>query len=141
MARENIRHWKIGDVEVARIVEVNNWEDDIAMLLPDGKPEYVQKFPWLVPHFATPAGRMLISFQCFVLRSRDKVVMIDTCIGNDRQREYPVFCNMQTTFLEDLAVAGFPPASVNTVMCSHLHFDHVGWNTRKVDRKWVPTFP
>ena len=141
MASENIRHWKIGDVEVARIVEVNNWEDDIAMLLPDGKAEYVQKFPWLVPHFATPAGKMLISFQCFVLRSRDKVVMIDTCIGNDRQREFPVFCNMQTTFLEDLAVAGFPPATVNTVMCSHLHFDHVGWNTRKVNGKWVPTFP
>ena len=79
------------------------------MLLPDGKAEYVQKFPWLVPHFATPAGRMLISFQCFVLRSRDKCVMIDTCIGNDRQREFPVFCNMQTTFLEDLAAAGFPP--------------------------------
>jgi glyoxylase-like metal-dependent hydrolase (beta-lactamase superfamily II) len=48
---------------------------------------------------------------------------------------------MQTTFLEDLAVAGFPPASISTVMCSHLHFDHVGWNTRKVNGKWVPTFP
>ena len=61
--------------------------------------------------------------------------MIDTCIGNDRQREFPVFCNMQTTFLEDLAAAGFPPASVNTVLCTHLHFDHVGWNTRKVERQ------
>jgi glyoxylase-like metal-dependent hydrolase (beta-lactamase superfamily II) len=141
MAAEHIRHWKIGDVEVARIVEVNAWEDDISMLLPDGKAEYVQKFPWLVPHFATPAGKMLISFQCFVLRSRDRVVMIDTCIGNDRQREYPVFCNMQTTFLADLAAAGFPPATVNTVLCTHLHFDHVGWNTMKVDGKWVPTFP
>ena len=112
MTTDTIRHWKIGDVEVARIVEVNNWEDDIAMLLPDGKPDYVQKFPWLVPHFATPAGRMLISFQCFVLRSRDRSVMIDTCIGNDREREYPVFCNMQTSFLEDLAAAGVPTASV-----------------------------
>ena len=53
MAAEHIRHWKIGDVEVARIVEVNSWEDDISMLLPDGKPEYVQRFPWLVPQFAT----------------------------------------------------------------------------------------
>ena len=78
MAIEHIRHWKIGDVEVARIVEVNNWEDDIAMLLPDGKAEFVQKFPWLVPHFATPAGKMLISFQCFVLQSRDKRVMPST---------------------------------------------------------------
>jgi glyoxylase-like metal-dependent hydrolase (beta-lactamase superfamily II) len=141
MAIEHIRHWKIGDVEVARIVEVNNWEDDIAMLLPDGKAEFVQKFPWLVPNFATPAGKMLISFQCFVLRSRDKRVMIDTCIGADRQREFPVFCNLQTTFLQDLAAAGFPRETINTVMCTHLHFDHVGWNTERVNGKWVPTFP
>jgi glyoxylase-like metal-dependent hydrolase (beta-lactamase superfamily II) len=141
MAIEHIRHWQIGDVEVARIVEVNNWEDDIAMLLPDGKAEFVQKFPWLVPSFATPAGKMLISFQCFVLRSRDKRVMIDTCIGADRQREFPVFCNLQTTFLQDLAAAGFPRETINTVMCTHLHFDHVGWNTERVNGKWVPTFP
>jgi glyoxylase-like metal-dependent hydrolase (beta-lactamase superfamily II) len=141
MAAEHIRHWKIGDVEVARIVEVNEHVDDMTMLLPQGTPEFVQSFPWLVPHFATPAGKMLISFQCFVLRSRDKRVMIDTCIGADRQREYPIFCNLQTTFLEDLAAAGFPPETINTVMCTHLHFDHVGWNTRKVNGRWVPTFP
>ena len=141
MATENIRHWRIGDVEVARIVEVNAWEDDFAMLLPQGSPELACRFPWLVPNFATPAGKMLISFQCFVLRSRDKCVMIDTCVGADRQREFPVFCNLQTTFLEDLAAAGFPPQTINTVMCTHLHFDHVGWNTRLVDGKWVPTFP
>jgi glyoxylase-like metal-dependent hydrolase (beta-lactamase superfamily II) len=141
MAKENIRHWKIGDVEIARIVEVNAWEDDLAMLLPNGTPGFMQKFPWLVPNFATPAGKMLISFQCFVLRSRDKRVMIDTCVGADRQREFPVFCNLQTSFLEDLAAAGFAPATINTVMCTHLHFDHVGWNTRLVGGKWVPTFP
>jgi len=141
MAAEHIRHWKIGDVEVARIVEVNEHVDDMTMLLPQGTPEFVQSFPWLVPHFATPAGKMLISFQCFVLRSRDKRVMIDTCIGADRQREFPIFCNLQTTFLEDLAAAGFPPETINAVMCTHLHFDHVGWNTRKVNGRWVPTFP
>jgi glyoxylase-like metal-dependent hydrolase (beta-lactamase superfamily II) len=141
MATENIRHWKIGDVQVARIVEVNAFEDDMTMLLPNGTPEFVQTFPWLVPHFATPAGKMLISFQCFVLRSRDKRVMIDTCIGADRQREFPVFCNLQTTFLQDLSAAGFPPETINTVLCTHLHFDHVGWNTRKLNGRWVPTFP
>jgi glyoxylase-like metal-dependent hydrolase (beta-lactamase superfamily II) len=94
-----------------------------------------------VPHFATRAGKMLISFQCFVLKTRDKRVMIDTCIGADRQREFPVFCNLQTTFLDDIAAAGFPRDTINTVMCTHLHFDHVGWNTRLVNGKWVPTFP
>jgi len=141
MAAEHIRHWQIGDVTIARIVEVNGWEDDITMLLPDADPAFVQGFPWLRPHFATPEGRMIISFQCFVLRSQGRTAMIDTCIGNDRQREFPVFTNMQTTFLEDLAAAGFPHEEVTDVLCTHLHFDHVGWNTRLVDGRWVPTFP
>jgi glyoxylase-like metal-dependent hydrolase (beta-lactamase superfamily II) len=141
MAIEHIKHWRVGDVEIARIVEVNGWEDDITMLLPDATPEYVQQFAWLRPHFATPEGKMIISFQCFVLRSRGRSVMIDTCIGADRQREFDVFTNMQTTFLEDLAAAGFPHESITDVLCTHLHFDHVGWNTRKVNGKWVPTFP
>ena len=141
MAAEHIRHWRVGDVEIARIVEVNAWEDDIAMLLPGAKPELVQKYGWLRPHFATADGRMILSFQCFVLRSRGKAVMIDTCIGNDRQREFDVFTNMRTTFLDDLRVAGFPPEAMHAVLCTHLHFDHVGWNTMKVNGKWVPTFP
>ncbi len=67
--------------------------------------------------------------------------MIDTCIGNDRKREFDVFCNLQNTFLEDLRTAGFPAEQVTDVLCTHLHFDHVGWNTRLVDGQWVPTFP
>lgn len=141
MAAEHIRHWQIGDVSIARIVEVNGWEDDITMLLPDADPAFVQGFPWMRPHFATPDGKMIISFQCFVLRSQGRMAMIDTCIGNDRAREFPVFTNMQTTFLEDLAVAGFPHEEITDVLCTHLHFDHVGWNTMLKDGKWVPTFP
>lgn len=141
MSVDTIRHWRIGDVEIARIVEVNAWEDDITMLLPDATPAFVQQFGWLRPHFATEDGRMIISFQCFVLRSQGRNVMIDTCIGAERDREFPVFTNLQTTFLDDLAAAGFPHESITDVLCTHLHFDHVGWNTRKVEGKWVPTFP
>jgi glyoxylase-like metal-dependent hydrolase (beta-lactamase superfamily II) len=141
MAVEHIRHWKIGDVEVARIVEINAFEDNMSMLLKDCTAEEVQQHQWLVPHFCTPAGKMLISFQAFVLRSRGKNVMIDTCIGADRKREYDVFCNLQSTFLEDLTAAGFPPDSINAVLCTHLHFDHVGWNTKLVNGRWVPSFP
>ena len=84
MSEEHIRHWRIGDVEVARIVEVNAYEDDISMLLKDETAEFVKQYAWLRPHFATAAGQMMISFQAFVLRSRGKNVMIDTCIGADR---------------------------------------------------------
>ncbi len=141
MAVQHIRHWQIGDVEVARIVEVYGFEDNISMLLPGGTPELVQRYKWLQPRFATPDGRMILSFQAFVLRSRGKSVMIDTCIGADRKREFEVFCNLKTTFLEDLRAAGFPPEQVSGVLCTHLHFDHVGWNTRLQNGRWVPTFP
>lgn len=141
MTTETIKHWKIGDVEVARVVEVDRLEDDISVLLADATPQLLQQFAWLQPQFATADGRMIINFQAFVLRSRGKTVMIDTCIGADRQREFDIFSNLQTTFLDDLRTAGFPPEQVSTVLCTHLHFDHVGWNTRLVDGRWVPTFP
>jgi glyoxylase-like metal-dependent hydrolase (beta-lactamase superfamily II) len=141
MAIETLRTWKIGDVEVTRIVEVNNWEDDITMLLPDATPETVLAYPWLQPHFATPEGKMIISFQCFVMRTPERQIMLDTCIGADREREFDVFTHMATDFLDDLAHAGFDPDKIDTVLCTHLHFDHVGWNTRLVGGKWVPTFP
>ena len=141
MSIETIRRWNVGDVEITRLVEVNNWEDDITMLLPDAGPETVQAYPWLVPQFATAEGRMLLSFQCFVMRVRGRQIMLDTCIGADRQREFPVFTNMQTSFLQDLAHAGFKREEIDTVLCTHLHFDHVGWNTMLKDNAWVPTFP
>jgi glyoxylase-like metal-dependent hydrolase (beta-lactamase superfamily II) len=141
MAIETMRTWKIGEVEVTRIVELNNWEDDITMLLPDATPETVLAYPWLQPHFATAAGKMIINFQCFVVRTPEFSIMLDTCIGADRQREFDIFTNMQTSFLEDLAHAGFAPETMDFVLCTHLHFDHVGWNTRRVDGEWVPTFP
>jgi glyoxylase-like metal-dependent hydrolase (beta-lactamase superfamily II) len=141
MAAHTIRTWQIGDVEISRIVEVDAWEDDITMLLPNATPATVLAYPWLQPHFATPEGKMIISFQCFVMRTPTRQIMLDTCIGADRQREFDIFTNMQTDFLDDLAHIGFDPAEIDTVLCTHLHFDHVGWNTRLVDGEWVPTFP
>jgi len=141
MTVDTIRHWRVGDVEIVRIVEVNGFEDNIRMLLKDETAEFVRQHHWLQPHFATPEGLMKISFQAFALRSRGRNFMIDTCIGADRKREYDVFCNLRTTFLEDLSVAGFPAHSIHAVLCTHLHFDHVGWNTRLVNGRWVPTFP
>ncbi len=140
MAIEHVRKWRIGDVEVVRIVELNNHEDPFSMLMPGYTPEQAKAHAWLAPNFATPEGVMKISFQAFALRSQGKSMMIDTCIGADREREYGVFCNMQTSFLEDLEWAGYPADDMDYVLCTHLHFDHVGWNTKLVDGKWVPTF-
>ena len=76
-----------------------------------------------------------------MIKAGDRRIMIDTCIGADREREFPVFTHMRTTFLQDLASLGIERTDVDTVLCTHLHFDHVGWNTHLVNGRWVPTFP
>jgi glyoxylase-like metal-dependent hydrolase (beta-lactamase superfamily II) len=141
MAIKHMKTWRVGRVEVTRLVEVWKWEDDIGMVLEGAKPSIVLMQPWLLPDHATAQGRMFINFQAFVLKDGKRRIMIDTCVGADREREFPVFTRMQTTFLEDLASIGITPSDVDTVLCTHLHFDHVGWNTRLVDGRWVPTFP
>ncbi|MEJ0005444.1 MAG: MBL fold metallo-hydrolase [Steroidobacteraceae bacterium] len=141
MAIEHMKTWKVGRVEITRLVEVWKWEDDIWMVLEDSKPAIVETQPWLLPHHVTPQGRMFINFQAFVVRCGSRRIMIDTCIGADRERQFPVFTRMQTTFMQDLASIGIAPSDIDTVLCTHLHFDHVGWNTHLVNGRWVPTFP
>jgi glyoxylase-like metal-dependent hydrolase (beta-lactamase superfamily II) len=141
MAIEHMKTWKVGRVEITRLVEVWKWEDDIWMVLEDSKPSIVATQPWLLPDHATAEGRMFINFQAFVVKAGSRRIMIDTCIGADRERQFPVFTRMRTTFMQDLASLGIAPNDIDTVLCTHLHFDHVGWNTHLVDGRWVPTFP
>jgi len=141
MALEHVKTWRVGDVEISRIVEVDGFADNLSMLWEGGGPEDLAKYPWLAPHFATPDGKMVISFQAFVVKTPTRRIMVDTCLGNDRTRHFPIFNDMQTSFLEDIAAVGCPAESIDTVLCTHLHFDHTGWNTRLVDGQWVPTFP
>lgn len=141
MAIGNVRHWQIGDVQVTRIVEVNAHQDPFTMLSVECEPDMGKHYPWLMPHFATPEGIMKISFQAFALKTPDRTLIVDTCIGKDRDAEYPIFSHLQSDYLEDLEAAGYDITKVDTVMCTHLHFDHVGWNTRRVEGRFVPTFP
>ncbi|HEV2703701.1 MAG TPA: MBL fold metallo-hydrolase [Steroidobacteraceae bacterium] len=141
MAIEHMKTWTVGRVEITRLVEVWKWEDDIWMVLEDSKPAICEGQPWLLPHHVTPEGRMFINFQAFVVKAGNRRIMIDTCIGADRERQFPVFSRMRTTFMEDLASLGISPTDIDTVLCTHLHFDHVGWNTHLVNGRWVPTFP
>jgi glyoxylase-like metal-dependent hydrolase (beta-lactamase superfamily II) len=84
---------------------------------------------------------MRISVHSFVLRIDGRNILIDTCCGNDKQRSLPPVHMQQWPYLENLAKAGLTPEDIDVVMCTHLHFDHVGWNTRLKDGTWVPTFP
>ena len=109
MALADIRHWRIGDVTVSRIVEVGQFADNIQMLFPDADADWLRQFTWLAPRFIAPEGKMIISFQAFVVRTPTRRIMLDTCIGNDRQRRFEVFTNLHTSFLADIAAANGTP--------------------------------
>jgi glyoxylase-like metal-dependent hydrolase (beta-lactamase superfamily II) len=135
-----IKRWEVGDVKITSIMETADripW----APLFPAETSEHYKKYDWLVPNFVTPQGQIILAVQAFVLEIHGRSIVIDTCVGNGRGREVPQCENLQTAFLEDLRSAGFDPNSIDTVLCTHLHFDHVGWNTRLESGRWVPTFP
>jgi glyoxylase-like metal-dependent hydrolase (beta-lactamase superfamily II) len=103
--------------------------------------EEIRKLPWLVPDFATEEGRLKMSIHSLVVETPSRRIVVDTGLGNDKQgRNVPTWNNRNTPFLETMTEAGFPPESIDTVLCTHLHVDHVGWNTRREGHAWVPTF-
>ena len=132
--------WKIGDVTVTSIVELDR-VGGARFILPQATKEAIREIAWLAPHFADDEGRLRMCIQALVVETPTRRIVVDTCIGNDKEREIPAWCNLQTRFLDDLAEAGYPADSIDTVLCTHLHVDHVGWNTKLVDGKWLPTFP
>ena len=133
--------WTIGDVTVTKIVELE-MTGGTRFLLPQATREEILPIAWLRPHFADEDGRLRMSIHSFVVETRDRRIVVDTCLGNDKKdRRIPHWNDRDGPFLADLAAAGFPAESIDTVLCTHLHVDHVGWNTRMVDGKWVPTFP
>jgi glyoxylase-like metal-dependent hydrolase (beta-lactamase superfamily II) len=143
MAREHMKSWQVGEVTVTRIVELWDFQDDITMSMPETTAEEVIAMRWLHPHYATPDGRQRMNFQGFVVQAPGRVIVVDSCIGAGRQRDFEVFCDLPEGFIEDLESLGISRHDVDTVMCTHLHFDHVGWNTYKDPESgdYRPTFP
>lgn len=143
MAREHMKSWRVGDVTVTRIVELWDFQDDIRMTMPDASEEEVLALDWLHPHYATPDGRQRMNFQGFVVQAPGHAIVVDSCIGAGRKRDFDVFCDLPEGFLDDLESLGLSRMEVDTVMCTHLHFDHVGWNTYKdpATGEYRPTFP
>ncbi len=135
-----MNRWKIGDVTITRIVEMET-TSKATFVLKDGSPENIRSVPWLRPHFANPDGKVIMSVHAFVIESPGHRMIVDTCIGNDKRRAFPGWNMLQLPFLADLEKAGFARDSIDRVLCTHLHVDHVGWNTMLVDGKWKPTFP
>src|SRR3979490_2303217 len=99
---------------------------------------------WLQPAFIDPvSGRLVLCIQSFVIKTPHHNILIDSCVGNDKPRPARPFWNMMKSdrFQTSLAAAGLSVNDIDYVMCTHLHVDHVGWNTRLENGRWVPTFP
>lgn len=136
--------WTLGNVTIDRIVEFEMPRCLPAELLPDATVEIVDRHRhWLEPYMIDPAtGFLVLSWNTWVVRTPRTTVVVDTCGGNDKQRPQKQRYHLNNyPYLERLAAVGVTPETVDYVMCTHLHVDHVGWNTRLIDGRWVPTFP
>jgi len=139
-----LTRWRVGDVTVTAVLEsAAAFSPELLrrLVLPDATRSAIAAIPWLQPHWADAAGDMRFVTQAFLVESCGRRVLVDTCLGNDKERLNPAFHRLQTPFLERLAEAGASPEDIDLVLCTHLHFDHVGWNTRWDGAHWVPTFP
>ncbi|MDQ1021274.1 MBL fold metallo-hydrolase [Streptomyces afghaniensis] len=133
--------WTVGDLTVHRIDETPLPSATGAWLLPDATPDVVAGQDWLRPHFADDEGVLRADSHSFAFTAGGLRVLVDTGIGNGKERANPAWHRLDTDYLQRLTAAGFPPDSVDLVILTHLHADHVGWNTREVNGAWVPTFP
>ncbi|MEU1949315.1 MBL fold metallo-hydrolase [Streptomyces sp. NPDC020125] len=135
----------LGDVTITRVEEYYGPVDMTPRAFFPESPEKVweDNASWLAPDFYDPAADNVRSaIQTWVLRSEGKIILVDTGVGNHKHRPYaPVWGYLNTDFLGNLARAGVRPEDVDVVINTHLHVDHVGWNTRLDGRQWVPTFP
>ena len=130
--------WKIGKVRITKVLE-HELPVPLQGLLEDVPDDAVARFPWLAPDFVDDDGNARLSIHGLVVDTGEHRILVDTCAGD--LREGVQLPPLPSPFLDRLAEAGYAVGDIDTVVCTHLHFDHVGWNTRLVDGDWVVTFP
>ena len=144
MSRLPLQPISLGDFEIHRVVELSLPFLAIEKMFPAATEDQVEALlPRLQPWALDAKRRLLVTVQAYLVRTPQHLILLDTCIGCDKT--YPLFPfwehRQDKTWLDNLAAAGAHPEEVTHVLCSHLHIDHAGWNTRLIDGRWVPTFP
>jgi glyoxylase-like metal-dependent hydrolase (beta-lactamase superfamily II) len=133
------------DITIHPVVEQQAPFFDVFEFFPTLTKELLEENrSWLQPNFVDPAsGKLVLCVQGFVIKSAHHNILIDSCVGNDKPRPARPLWNMMKSnrFEQGLAAAGLTVNDIDYVMCTHLHVDHVGWNTRLENGRWVPTFP
>jgi glyoxylase-like metal-dependent hydrolase (beta-lactamase superfamily II) len=131
--------WQVGHVKITRIVEMDLPVPLVHMS--QATSAELRKSAWLYPHFVGEDDTLKLSVHALLVDAPGLKLIVDTCIGNDRPREITGGQPLRTPFLQHLGEAGWSRDGVDAVVCTHLHVDHVGWNTMLENGEWVPTFP
>ncbi|MFE1855866.1 MBL fold metallo-hydrolase [Streptomyces sp. NPDC059489] len=132
--------WNLGNIVVHRIDEITLPPQTGPWLLPDATTDVIDEASWLRPHFAD-SGTLRLASHTFAVEVGGLRILVDTGIGNSKPRANPAWNNLSSDYLQRLDAFGFAPDSIDLVITTHLHTDHVGWNTHLVDGQWQPTFP
>ena len=136
--------YKLGELEIRRAIESEVPIFDTFTFFPDATREVVEaNKDWLMPRYIDPETiEVILCIQSYVIKTSHHTILVDTCVGNNKSRPARPSWHMQNApFIEELASVGVHPEEVDFVLCTHLHVDHVGWNTKLLDGRWVPTFP
>ena len=139
-----MRQVTFGDIIIDRLIEVEGPGYAPNIFFPDATSEgFEGEMDWLLPHFWDVAAKTYFrAIQSYVVRTPHHTVLVDACVGADKERpSSPAWHKMNSTWLDQLRASGTHPEEVDYVLCTHLHADHVGWNTRLEKGQWVPTFP
>ncbi len=134
--------WTIGDIRICAVVESVTTAIS-RFVLPQATPDALSEIDpnrsWLTPYL-DPDDQLLMTIQSFLVDTGSHKLLVDTCVGNDKPRRFREWNELQTDYLHRLERAGASPEDIDLVLCTHLHIDHVGWNTRLEAGRWVPTF-
>ncbi|MBR0671426.1 MBL fold metallo-hydrolase [Neoroseomonas soli] len=135
----------LGDITIQRIIEGESPLFDPLTFFPTLTKEALEENrSWLEPAALDPVtGKLVLCIQSWVVRTRHHTILVDTCVGNDKERPTRAFWHRQRgdAYMRGLAALGLTVDDIDIVMCTHMHVDHVGWNTRLENGRWVPTFP
>ena len=136
--------YKLGELEIHRAIESEVPIFDTFTFFPDATREVVEaNKDWLMPRYIDPKTiEVILCIQSYVIKTSHHTILVDTCVGNHKSRPARPSWHMQNSpFIEELGSVGVHPEEVDFVLGTHLHVDHVGWNTKLLDGRWVPTFP
>ena len=132
-----------GDIGLTRIVEMEMPLLEARTFFPDwDEAAIVPHADWMVPrHYRPDSGLVVLAIQAFLIKTARHTILVDSCVGNRKPRNREFFNDAEFPWMDRLLATGTRPEDIDFVLCTHLHVDHVGWNTRLENGSWVPTFP